>query len=101
MPPIDLTMDVLFQAYLSGNYASTPYYGTLLASFASTGATQAEVARWVLHELKRNVGIGVVEDLVVFGTTDMEGIVAPLSFRNLSIQAPKCVSEQANGQPCN
>ena len=67
---------------------------------SQTGATQAEMARFFLQELKKNVGIGIIEDLVLFGRTDADGITAPLSFRSLQANMPRCTQEQLQGMPC-
>ncbi|HYD75489.1 filamentous hemagglutinin N-terminal domain-containing protein [Ramlibacter sp.] len=101
-PNLSVTINGAFKAWLAGNVSSDAVTRKFLNDAADgVGASRAEMVRDFLHELKRNVGIGAVEDLVLFGGIDMEGIIAPLSFSNLAVKLPKCAGEQANSQQCN
>jgi len=101
-PTVNVTIGALFNAYLTGNVsADAVTRAALVGSTNQVGSTQAEMVRFFLEELKKNVGIGIVEDLVLFGSTNMEGITAPLAFQRLQINAPKCLAEQINSVPCN
>ncbi len=94
-PNLSVTINGAFKAWLAGNVSSDAVTRRFLSDAADgVGASRAEMVRDFLHELKRNVGIGAVEDLVLFGGIDMEGITAPLSFSNLAVRLPKCAGEQ-------
>jgi hypothetical protein len=100
-PNLSVSIDAGLEAFLAGNVSANAIIREILAGSAdAVGAGRAEMVRDFLRELKHAVGVGAVEDLVMFGGADMEGITAPLAFRSLAIRAPKCVSEQVNNQPC-
>ncbi|WBY01940.1 filamentous hemagglutinin N-terminal domain-containing protein [Ramlibacter tataouinensis] len=101
-PNLSVTITGAFKAWLAGNVSSDAVTRRILSDAQDgVGASRAEMVREFLHELKRNVGVGAVEDLVLFGGIDMEGITAPLNFSNLAVRLPKCAGEQANSQQCN
>ncbi len=65
------------------------------------GASRAQMVREFLRELRRSGGVGAMEDLVLSGGIDMQGITAPLNFNKLAVKLPQCAGEQASSQQCN
>ena len=101
-PNLSVTIGDAFKAWLAGNVSSDAVTRRVLATAQDgVGASRAEMVREFLRELKRNAGVGAVEDLVLSGGIDMEGITAPLNFSNLAVKLPTCAGEQANLQQCN
>lgn len=88
--------------HIAGNVfadeATRAQFGQAISGVSSI---QAEIARYFQSVLKHNVGIGAVEDLVLFGLADLEALLAPLNFSSLEMKKPKCVGEQANNEACD
>jgi hypothetical protein len=91
-----------FTAWLAGNiFADEETRAQFVQALSGVSATHAEVARYVLAELKNNVGIGAVEAMVRSGLISMDELLAPLNYSSLEAKKADCQSEQQNGQACN
>ena len=123
-PPVTVTVDALFKAYLAAAVAPAPAPAPTPApapapapapvvdvvnagevpvpaafrSPAAADAVNAELARWLAEGQGND---RVLQDLLLFGIADVAGNGRPLGFGQLAIRLPRCAREQAQGQACD